>query len=260
MINGACLLNIANCQTQSSTAYVCIKCNTGYYLVQGNCVLKDANCVGYAFQNNSEICTGCANGYRLNQGVCLQNQPGCIYNGATCTNCASPFTFDSSSNSCFIFGCVSYNLAACLNCKSPFTLQNNTCVINYCTTYNRDGCAVCASGFNLVNGVCVSSDANCAAFSNNQCTACKQGYSLINGRCVLKDVNCNSYGNDGNCLSCIPTCYFDVNRRCQLKEFGCVYEGGRCKFCTPPFELNAVANTCVIKNCLQANAGGCLLC
>ncbi|CAI5489143.1 unnamed protein product [Closterium sp. Naga37s-1] len=169
-------------------------CNTGYQMVNGQCVVPNP-CTGYTCPANSACsnvngvatCT-CNAGYQMVNGQCVVPNP--------CTGYTCP------ANS----ACSNVNGVATCTCNTGYQMVNGQCVVpNPCTGYtcpansacsNVNGVATCtcSAGYQMVNGQCVvpnpctgyTCPANSACSNVNgvaTCT-CSAGYQMTAGQCV----------------------------------------------------------------------------
>lgn len=130
---------VASCSTTGTIT----GCNTGYSLINNDCIKCPNNCTRCS---SADSCTLCDTGYYLSGGSCILNTctkfPGCSP-GATCGDfgcykCLPGYYFydgcsPAYSDSCFCcpIGCTyCQRPGICMQCYYWYTLINNTCVIN----------------------------------------------------------------------------------------------------------------------------------
>ena len=102
----------SNCNTCSSAnSSLCIQCQTGYYLVNSNCLISTSlvsNCDTY---NNNNNCSSCLSGYYLINNQCLPCSMNCLV-------------------------CTAGDFGSCSICASGYTLFNLICLPNNFITTN----------------------------------------------------------------------------------------------------------------------------
>lgn len=78
-----------NFSTFTNGSTYCIKCLTGYYLINGFCI-NDANCVT---ADNIGTCLTCVTGYQLISKICYKNDiDNCLVQQANvCLQCANGY-------------------------------------------------------------------------------------------------------------------------------------------------------------------------
>ena len=264
------LIVVRNCLVAS--AYnICSKCNLGYYLEAGLCIIYPSvsirNCGVYS---DAVTCTSCVDGFFLNLNLCTANIP--------------------------IANCTVYSASAatttCTACSPTYYVSGNICqlrvgsvTINNCLTKSLvlDQCATCNQGFILTSDGrgCFQEIPNCSAYAASvssqtvfTCTLCKNGFYVATSgtgvtTCAAGTIgNCLTYAAAANtCLVCqnkfwlngaVCTAHVDISSCLTYSQS----VSNNCDLCVSGFHAFAYKQTCVSKtvlaNCLGYNAAGTL--
>ena len=167
------------------SSYICLECDTNYFLSEGNCIKRLVNlpkCMKY----------------NIKEDKCLECEEGNFLNTVG-TLCVS---FPEGIPNCLIY----LSKEECLTCKSDFYLKDQICYpiredkkIENCELYeDEEICSKCDSGFLIIEGDCIQSIAkDCGKWKTvSSCETCKNnsfGFKLEEGilNCVQKTVqNC----------------------------------------------------------------------
>ena len=256
------------------TYETCKKCDTGFNLIDGKCV----------------IIPNCQAGTFLVNGKCLPcKDPNCksCDKNLECVECKPNFIKQVDAN----------NKTTCVECCDKGFFNNNgtcdKCGPNCDDCANQKQCTVCADGFLLENGKCVkvcsrgmvanppvckpcevSNDPNnlcitCDPLTRKECKTCDSNYFLKNGVCVpdcgpnyypvvaapYKEckpctTNCPVCNNSEKCLDCRPR--FNKNGLC-VEECGKGFVPKDDKTCTQCLPQNC-------KKCDRNNGATCIHC
>ncbi|ELP95045.1 protein serine/threonine kinase, putative [Entamoeba invadens IP1] len=250
------LINIPNCLRVSS-ASKCIRCKTGYSVVNGRCQKYDKcnglidgkcrKCPVKTYEANN-VCEGCdPSCYECSSSgqcdVCDFKTGQVEENGICTTKVGSNSVTDSSVISCqngyYLFSGV------CEKCSGSFT---------FCEVCNKDACLKCSRDTVLVDKKCVTIDL-CEATQNTICR-CSNGYHFDGSSCQKCPLGCLTCHTDTNCSSCEPGYYFQ-NGKCTLSELvedssKCeTTTEGHCSLCSNGYILtNGICENCST-NCLS---------
>ncbi len=190
--NNQCFEKIENCQTQADT--VCTKCNRGYKVSEGVCVVSD--CAAYPLTFSPDNCT--------QVGQC-EDGDQTLYR---CENCNTDYILNNTTGLCYakIEHCARQDSSTCSTCEENFVLYGGLCYteIQHCTDQRGDTCYQCADDYELENNTCVVSSCSSAAYplvkepkhcqtplscttnsglTRYRCETCVTGYYIENGRC-----------------------------------------------------------------------------
>ncbi|ELP86315.1 cysteine surface protein, putative, partial [Entamoeba invadens IP1] len=178
-----CPFQCSECMYNNS---FCLKCSSGYYLSDHQCVSNlelKAKCKDYASSGN--WCYECSDGY-YHHGVdchpCNQKCSTCVL-ADTCIVCNTT-NFMSSSGECLpqslIVGCkVEVTQSGCSLCSDGYYLyktnQCKSCSSQCKQCSNANLCESCFATFVLKNGKCVfyKTIQNCIEEKNSKCEKCK---------------------------------------------------------------------------------------
>jgi hypothetical protein len=124
----------------SSDFSYCLSCNTGWSLINGQCVVPIINCLSYAYNGSISFCKSCVENYQLADSLCAYSPP-------------TP----SDKN------CILFTNSRCTQCSNRYYLLDQACVpVNpNCKNYSSDGkCTDCYGGYVVFNGNCIVSAAH----------------------------------------------------------------------------------------------------
>lgn len=133
--NSFCVASqVTFCNISDSTGR-CLKCLSGYILINEKCYDVSQNCL----QFDEAGCSLCQNGYAIQEGICAQLSPNCaaLYSNGSCQRCVMGYQL-SGNNSCIrtVANCKKYNFTGCNLCEKYYTLsQGGAC------TKMIEGCA-----------------------------------------------------------------------------------------------------------------------
>lgn len=238
LVQGQCIRQDPKCVEYNQQG-VCISCVKDYIAFQGVCIKEDKYCETYSKNGG---CIKCKNNYYVPaDGVCLPQEPGCIYQAGKCNMCNYPFKFDAVSQKCRIEGCLEANLEGCIKCRDPFQLTSlGICEIPNCVTVKDNACARCTPGYHLKQGLkCVKNDPICLLYNDDgDCELCDKGYLLMSsGECEIAEDNCLSQ-KSGHCLACKAGYFLNAFFQCQKADQNCeAYCNGVCTQCKNKFFL-----------------------
>ncbi|GJP43637.1 hypothetical protein CLOM_g3077 [Closterium sp. NIES-68] len=190
----------ANSACSNVNGVATCSCNSGYQMVNGQCVVPNP-CTGYTCPANSACsnvngvatCT-CNSGYQMVNGQCVVPDP--------CTGYTCP------ANS----ACSNVNGVATCTCSAGYQMVNGQCVVpdpcatancplnSVCSNVNGVATCTCSAGFEMVNGQCAAlpavdpcatttcpPNATCSVVSGAAQCACAAGLQMINGQCQVPD-------------------------------------------------------------------------
>lgn len=288
LINTTCVADPNSVRDPYCAKFVnqsCVICSSGYYFNSNKvCVQVDPFCK--TFDNTSLTCIKCYSGFSLVNGVCGLSTGSPVLdvnckqfdNSGVCLNCSTGFYFDSSkicvqvSSSCATFD---YVKLLCTACYQGYAITvNGSCV----STAETDTLSNCQK---MLNGVCVKCvdraysnfDNNCVKVSdlcstfntfNGFCTSCYSGYALnfTTGDCYASETAaCTSYNpGSGLCTKCITGFYLDGQSQCQLIDSQCQtfnFAVLKCAECYKGYVLNS-NNVCELAPTASANIQNCV--
>jgi hypothetical protein len=230
-----------NCQFASTESWgVCLKCNIGYDLTNGKCVLPSETSYFCKTRNDEGECDSCYEGYSLSHGSCTRTNDqytiqGCInydHHGYLCVECETELVLSNGvctsrkSENCKVQNEISN---ACVECDSQFYLAGTICVPrrkSNCWQYSLDSdhCLSCPEGSYLKKGDCVEYTVRfCEKFhpTKDICITCAQGYffDFYLKECVLSSLdNCqvrNPFKDE--CYACLPQYYLSETLNCMSR-------------------------------------------
>ena len=251
------IINSQNyCKKYDFILSICLECEEGYILLNGDCVCYDRNCKK-CLSSLYGACTECYPGYSLSSdNTCRCNIPHCLLcDDDICNVCEKGYSLSESSTICEFnltyknVGycndtncdiCTTYIDGACIKCKDGFNLENGTCIINPSLGKFFKGHILCPENY-------ISAGKGCNKFclgeqcddSNpfymeceNKCTYCKNGILYEKLNC-----NMNGYCHDEKCTKCRT----NENGMCDKCEIGYRLLYGKCE------------EKCLDDNCLNCD-------
>jgi hypothetical protein len=188
LVNGICVDNTTNVDDNTTT----VTCGTGLHLENGVCVIDttEITCqTGYTLVNEECINTDtnetsdpvCNDGYHLSNGTCLIDvvEPICD-DGFTLENGICVSTVEDNTTP---------------NCTTGFHLEDGECVTDVVD-------ATCDSGYILKDGECVKEDTG-----ESIPPLCQDGYNLVDGVCEISLVCDDGFHiENSECVEDLPTC------------------------------------------------------
>lgn len=201
------------------SSYICLECDTNYFLDNGNCFPRLVNS------------TKCLK-YNLTEDKCLECEEGNFLN-ADGTFCVK---FPEGIPNCLIY----LSQKECLTCKSEFYLKDQICYpikeenkIENCLLYEDEQiCSSCGPGYLIIEGQCFLAIAkDCGEWKTvSSCETCRDnsfGFKLENG---------------------ILNCMQKPEQNCKESED---YEPYKCLVCDPDFYVNNDECTAVINKIIS---------
>ena len=223
------------CLKYNNILSICLECEEGYTLLNGECVCYDRNCKKCQ-SSLYGACTECQNGYALStDNTCRCNIPHCLLcDDNICNVCEKGYSLTDDNTSCeynSIYKINGYcndkncdictvNIdGACIKCKDGFNLENGTCITNPSMGIYFKGNILCTENYISAgkgcNKFCLG--ANCINNNNpnymvceSKCIYCKQGILYENINC-----NMNDYCFDERCTKC-RTDEIGMCDRCEI--------------------------------------------
>ena len=213
--------------TSCNGKYQECRCNEGYDLVDGSCVISCAytltslpagcsavsdTCVKNSTTYYSSTCTSCKNGYTINSGACKAN---------TCSGYYSSKTGCSNYSTCQSGSATKYK---CTDCNIGYTLSSGQCSANTCSGY-KDTIPDACSSYNT----CITSD----RITKYSCTSCQSNYTLNRAKMCIDTYCYNEFYNNSSLYieqDLVPkagSSYIDCNYTCTGTN-GIEYWGGLC--------------------------------
>ncbi|EKE39168.1 tyrosine kinase, putative [Entamoeba nuttalli P19] len=249
-----CIWDLFNVKTNER---VCILCDPGYILHEGNCLIE-SDCL-VAIVNR---CVQCSFGYLNTSFKCQEcNDNNCEFcTNTKCLECLfhsyinqEECVFDSNKKNKF-------------ECKDGYYLSFNKCISclsfdSHCILCEKERCKRCENGYFISDGKCVL-EQNCNVIQNGICQGCNGNKILdINHHCVEPINNCILY-NGNECIKCEDLMYFD-GISCALRDEHCqqYYQGMPCRRCKDTYYLTK-QNTChICEKCQTCSSENyCLTC
>lgn len=198
-----CDTGVQNCIECRFSQNHCTKCQSGYKLSHGNCVLDCSGSTPYIL---SEKCVeNCKRGFYLEDKICKECSVGCwlCNNSFECQVCNPnlPYNFEGKCYSnCITVGRYAIDSSSCGACSE-------NCV--NCTSQNT--CTLCEENFKLEDGICKSLDKtqNCKSenkkYQKGNCVEnCGEEFYLYKEECLAyKDIE-NGFGlkSDNTTVTC----------------------------------------------------------
>jgi hypothetical protein len=201
------------------------------------------NCLSCS-TTNSSLCLNCATGFTYNSSTLLcdhpQCSPGFVFLGGVCA-CA-PYTMLS--------------VDVCVSC--PYS----------CLTCTNQGCLSCSKGYFLASNLsCIACAPNCLNCVSVACKNCLNGFSLLNGVCQSVGSGVSSVLANNEFIQCGPGCSVciigSLNQViCTTAKTGYSIVAGTATQCT-----NALCTTCIsgaiCDSCINGYiliGGSCIAC
>jgi hypothetical protein len=218
-----CVSCIQNCLTCLNGSYTgCTKCNSSYYLYNGNCTLNTCPLSGQ-FADSTNTCfncdTACLTCTALGPSNCIICKSSYKNNSGTCVSSCPTTLYSFPNNTC---GCITPCLT-CLSSLSTYCLSCNSTGGSALYAYKGICYPSCPSQtYDSGNGACADCVTNCLiCMSNVSCTKCISNNYLYSNKCY-SDCNLISYqfdvSQDGqSCYKCptgCDTCSFTVCSTC----------------------------------------------
>ncbi|ELP86262.1 protein serine/threonine kinase, putative [Entamoeba invadens IP1] len=177
--NGCVINRIAKCVSQINGN--CVKCNEGYFVVNGNCKICGEHCKSCVSQIE---CTICDYNYKLMNGTCLTSLEGVIETTNSILSCPVGYFNDKST------------------CKKCIT---NTTFGDSCMRCTKTECLTCDGQNSIIDGKCQATNGECDIINDSKCQRCNYG-TFNKPYCETCDTLCEScVGSHGECLECSTT-------------------------------------------------------
>ena len=254
------------CLIYDDNLSICLKCEEGYTLLNGECVCYDRNCKNCK-SSLYGACIECNTGYSLStDNTCICNIPHCLLcEDEICNVCEKGYLLSESKTSC------EFNLLY----KNNDYCNDTNCDI--CTVNIEGGCIKCNDGFNLVNGSCIANPSLGKYYDGN--ILCPENYISAGKGCNLMclGAKCNISNPyymfcENKCLYCKQGILYE-HINCNMNEF-CFDEKctkcrndeiGMCDRCEIGYRLlyGKCEEKCMDENCLNCdytNDGSCNWC
>ena len=265
---------------------MCTSCYRGFYLTsQKNCLAcNDGNC---AICSDKYVCVECNSLYFLDNYECSPCHFGCLSCSSvtSCTKCASylsSYAFYLDQNSCAqcSFGCYECSDAlTCTKCKLAYYMSTSSscqkCISGCLYCIDGQKCRTCDTGYYLEGDVCNACPTNCIKCLNNSvsiaCSICSDGFSLTNNLCTLSCIDfCDVCLTVKDCSQCL-TGYYMKNGTCRLcppSRLNCTYSefskaiSGECSKGYYYDSRSLGCNPIIILNCLSLDSSNtdCIEC
>ncbi|BFU24650.1 protein kinase domain containing protein [Entamoeba histolytica] len=220
--DGSCIVvsstDVHNCIIISPNGKYCLRCNTGFYIENGNCLPCGQNCLTC----DSSQCFICEDNYindKSDEKNCIQNFTVCSFSkNNICLKCPQGKMIDSDHTGCStscVDGCYSCqdntNCDIC-NISANAIKSSTTCsVTSNSINVSNSGIIQCLPGYYLSETStctsCNSGELHCmtcySVSSNVVCSSCADGYIMTtSGTCVSKEsVSCKQVSKS-TCLIC----------------------------------------------------------
>ena len=222
------------CVNYDNILSICLKCETGYILLNGECVCYDRNCK-ICQSSLYGACTECYPGYALSaDNTCRCNIPHCLLcDDDICNVCEKGYSLSESNTSCEFnlffknYGycndtncdiCTTNMNGTCIKCKDGYNLENGNCIINPSLGTYFKGNILCPENYISAgkgcNKMCLGEECDDTnpyyMTCENKCTYCKNGILYEN-----LDCNMNGYCYDEKCTKC-RTNEIGMCDRCEI--------------------------------------------
>ena len=225
-------------------------CNSGYLLLDGQCVPKacQPNAVATCVENNgagnktcntkgtafgSCVLNTCNAGYNLQNGTCVMN--ACASN----SNVACSQNNGTGNKVCNSQG-TGYSTCVLSACDSGYNFQKGSCVANACDPRSTTPC-------NENNGMGVKTcNSTGTGYGACQLNACVAGYNLQNGVCIAN--------------ACVPNQNYACNENNGMGVKTCNSTGtgyGACQLNACVAGYNLQNGICVAKACVPDSVASC---
>ena len=201
------------CLFYNDTQQICLKCQTNYTLLNGECVCYDRNCKTCS-SSLYGACTECHVGYALStDNTCRCKINHCLLcDDHICNVCERGYILSEFGTSCEF----SYDY------KNGEYCNDIHCDI--CMNDLDGSCLKCKDGYNLINGVCSLNPSLGYYFQSKM--LCPENYFSVGEGCnkICLGANCNFVEHpiystcESNCIYCIQGILFDT-LNCNMSEF-----------------------------------------
>ena len=236
-----------------TSTFICNECINGYYLVEGECILRTVEinfCLVYEI--SQQLCKECEKEYysKVDKTECLINPAGVegcaiFLNENKCIKCKVGYYLEEE-NVCkailtdnLIEGCINYSdNKACSECETGKILNTET---NKCDTPDIPNCLVfkdltncetCKSGYGILqtagNQKCevITEVENCVIYKSDTpfpCSECKNNFYLLDSKCIEANPlieNCLNYETNELCSKCTDLHVLSPDKKkCTLHPF-----------------------------------------
>ncbi|ELP91798.1 hypothetical protein EIN_138150 [Entamoeba invadens IP1] len=221
----------------------CVKCreNSGFYLLNGNCVACDSTCKPNTCDSTSGFCSQCLVNYTITfpiSKVCVK----CSEFDSYCSKCVLDYTRKCELCSIGKYPKLSENYK-CGNCDPTCGGQCNG---------STDVCTGCSSNyvFSTANGLvcdsCSSFDSNCLTCDSTyqrKCSVCRTSGTYPSEstyKCISCDRTCNGNCDQttGKCTGCINNYVFEATK--SRVCVACKSFDQYCKMCSSNYNRKCV--------------------
>ena len=195
------------CKNYNNILSICLECEEGYTLLNGECACYDRNCKNCK-SSLYGACTECYPGYSLSaDNTCRCNIQHCLLcDDEICNVCEKGYSLSESNTEC------EFNL----NYKNYGYCNDTNCDI--CTTNIEGACIKCKDGYNLENGTCITNPSLGIYFKGN--ILCPENY-------ISAGKGCNKLCLGGNCDNANPN-YMLCENKCTYCKNGILYDSLNC--------------------------------
>ncbi|ELP86306.1 hypothetical protein EIN_126840, partial [Entamoeba invadens IP1] len=209
--NGVCVNS--NCLYSNSGK--CVKCDKGYYLSSGNCVVCNIQNCDYC--STQTTCSLCQVGYYWDGFSCMNNKGFVNTNNKLiyCTS-ATDYLSDDICNNCTsdIYNCEMCMDGKCIKCLDYAIYTNGECLTeSSCNSITNNKC-LCNSESIYNGNACISKRENCSYDRLSGCDECIEDHHLVSNTCTLQvEQNC-SFQMLSACISCDFGLYLEGDGNC----------------------------------------------
>ncbi|ELP92347.1 protein serine/threonine kinase, putative [Entamoeba invadens IP1] len=274
----------SNCEICTVYNGDCMKCSSGYYGVNGECILIE-NCQ----LTMRDFCVICKLGYTYYNGKCVTSQDHCSIRETeeSCLFCDRNSNTKLSNGKCVSIGnnVILFSHNSINACENGYYTENGeicqkctdkhpnsvSCNFKYATrcslkfemsdlgACDTSSCEVAENTIKDANGKCEKPTQNCVYKVNTKCVEC-ESKTILNSQkeCkTLDDSNCeiqNSFG----CLRCVSGKYFDTAEnsceKCNSTCSTCISSPNFCQSCSSEYYLNnysCVSQDDLLATCLK---------
>ncbi|ELP88807.1 protein kinase, putative, partial [Entamoeba invadens IP1] len=262
--NGVCVNS--NCLLSNSGR--CVKCDKGYYISNGNCVVCDIRNCDYC--STQTKCSMCHVGYYWDGFSCVNNK-GFVNTNNKLIYCTSvtDYLSDGKCNNCTsdIYNCEMCMDGKCIKCLDNTIYSNGECVIESSCNSITNSLCLCNSESIYNGNACISKRENCSYDRLSGCDECIEDHHLVSNTCTPQvEPNC-SFQMSSTCISCDFGMYLEDGGNCAECPIECTscISNSKCISCTNDKYLQD--HTCISSDELSKvcdkpllTGSGCAIC
>ena len=268
---------------------ICIECENGYVLRNGNCLQYNSSeeCLKYSQESHSFGCEQCKNGISLT-GNCkdienlFDESSDYINTNIATLDYKMSKLYSEDYENCNDDNCLfCFEENECFQCTQGFIVNETfRCEkISNCNSTSSTHCKHCDDGYYLFHKTCFECDiSNCvlcehngnhASDANGYCLKCEKDYILYQNQCIHKSSFHCQFVNDSHCEICEQLYFLSNDGFCKPNTIqDCLYQSDentcqQCKSGNLIITLDGktyCSSTDHTPNCQIESSKGCALC